>query len=132
MRPLMGSLIGLDVEVNGVPMGAVLDTGSRRMIVSEAGAEVADVRLGNASTDEGRGIGTQRLTSRPARFDLTVGGTQLGELRGEATDLPVFRVLGFDGPVVLLGTPAIRGCLLHISYERDELRFCSTPQRSSP
>lgn len=120
--------ITIPVEVEGVQMPAVFDTGSRRMILSGAGARASDLETRPAAeNDTSGGVGDQTVAMEDADFRVSAGGTDFGLLPGHVADLPVFRALGLTGPVLLMGNPALKGCLMHISYRLNQVRLCTVP-----
>ena len=128
LRAVGGRLITIPVQVNGVETRAVLDTGSRRMILSSAGARAAEVETRPpAENATSQGVGDHSVSMEDADFEVATAGTDFGLLPGHVADLPVFEVLGLSGPVLLMGNPALRNCLLYISYRTNAVRLCAAP-----
>ena len=127
---IAGPILGHDVEINGSVMPAILDTGSRRVVVSPRGARNARVEALPGTAQSGRpGVGSQEVRWEDVDLErVRAGTTDLGAVAAQVGALPIFRSLGFaDRAVVLLGNPALRGCPVLISYRRETIRYCRTP-----
>jgi predicted aspartyl protease len=125
-------LIGLEVGVNGRPVGAILDTGSPVLLLNKLAASRAGAAATSAPVSETvRGVGSAKILT----FGTTIGSIQLGaseltDFVAEIADLPVFGRLGFGNePAMLLGTPVVLACPLLISYRDRTLRFCPTGRK---
>lgn len=127
---IAGPILGHDVEINGSVMPAILDTGSRRVVVSPRAARNARVEALPGTARSGQaGVGTERLRWEDVDLDrVRAGTTELGAVAAQVGALPIFRSLGFgDRAVVLLGSPALQGCPVLISYRRETIRYCRSP-----
>ncbi len=130
---IAGPILGHDVQINGSVMPAILDTGSRRVVVSPRAARNARVQALPGTAQSGQaGVGTREVTWEDVDLErVRAGTTELGSMAAQVGALPIFHSLGFaDRAVVLLGNPALRGCPVLISYERDTVRYCESPQGS--
>jgi predicted aspartyl protease len=127
LRRIAGPILGHDVEINGSVMPAILDTGSRRVVVSPRAARNARVEAIDGSVQVRRaGVGSQEVRVQDVDLGRVVAGqTELGAIAAQVGALPIFAALGFaDRAVVLLGSPALAGCPVLISYSRDTIRYC--------
>ncbi len=106
LRLLHGAIITFNVELNGHTYPAMLDTGTRSVVVNES------VKTEASLDDEG--VAT-----------LKVGNTTLAERRTTVNDLPIFSRFSPNGDgFVLVGAPLALDCVISISYVRQELRTC--------
>ncbi|MDO1558203.1 retroviral-like aspartic protease family protein [Brevundimonas sp. 2R-24] len=125
---LRAGLVAVDVQVNGVPVKAVVDTGARRTIGNPAlmaalGVSADDSRLAPAP-DVG-GATSHRIPSQVMEgATVALGGRDFGDLRLHFSDLPVFRALGAgDQPMLILGTDVwSQLSALAIDYPRNEVQ----------
>ena len=114
----MGTLIYLDVVVNGQPMTAVLDTGSGRSAVNSAAVKALGLEVPRTpETPEDHGT---QLSHAPAIPDVRVElgtATLTSEAPVHIKDLDVFEVVGLsERPAMLLGTNFLRDRRLGIDY----------------
>jgi hypothetical protein len=128
---IAGPILGHDVEINGAVMPAILDTGSRRVVVSPRAARNARATALPGTARSGRaGVGPEELRWEDVDLaQVRAGTTDLGSVAAQVGALPIFRSLGFgDRAVVLFGNPALRGCPVLISYSRETIRYCESPR----
>jgi predicted aspartyl protease len=112
------NLVFVEVRYDGVPITAVLDTGSGRSGINSAAAAALGIALPEGfegTLDHGGGHGT--FAALPS-MELAFGE---GRLRSEdpvaIVDLPVFESLGLDRrPAMLLGTNFLAGRRVGFDY----------------
>ena len=122
-----GPLVRHVVGINGVRITAILDSGSRRLVLNGPAARRAGVDPLPDSEERGSpGVGTQETLQRRATLDrLSIGSVELRDLPVHVADLPVFAAVGLGSvPTVLLGAPALATCPVFISYSSDSIRYC--------
>lgn len=125
-RPL--GLLSIPVEVGGISMPAIVDSGSRRMILSAEGARAAGLESAVASNGgQSLGLGDQRVDLVDADLGVRMGEAAFPPVAGQVGDLPVFGVLGFEGPVLLIGTPLLKRCVTLIRWSDQTVRTCRVP-----
>lgn len=128
---LSGSgLISLDATVNGQVVRGVFDTGARHLMLNWPAAERAGIETSEDPVSERRrGVGNEVVRSHGGRIDqLELGATAWESVDAQVADLPIFRILGLgDLPTMLVGSPAVQGCPVLISYETKTLRLCRRP-----
>jgi len=115
------------VRVNGAPMTAVLDSGSRRIVLNSAAAQLAGVdAIAGSEERNAPGVGAQETTQRVVAIErLQAGGLTLESVDGHLADLPIFAALGLRStPAVLLGAPVLRNCPVFVSYSTGTVRYC--------
>ena len=106
LRVFHGLVLGLDVALEGVTFGAMLDVGTRTLVINQAGATKAKVAAEDAVT-------------------LRVGNTTLSGLPVRVIDLPLFHQADPDGAgFVLVGAPLARDCAISLSWLHQEMRTC--------
>jgi predicted aspartyl protease len=125
---VMGSFIRIDVEVNGLPVRSILDTGARDIVLNRAAANAVSVRrTSEPAPIPHRGIGAEEVIGYNALVKtLTFGQVLRPDVEVTVADLPVFGLFGAE-QVVLLGSPLFRECALAISYRQAEHRTCLRP-----
>jgi len=125
MTRLPGGLLMHDIEVRGVVLPAVLDTGARYVVLSRLAAERAGVEA-SAGTGSRMGVGSETTQVGEGHTDaLRIGKTPMSATSVRIGDLPVFRALGLsDAPAVLLGNPVLRRCPVLLSYRENTVRYC--------
>jgi predicted aspartyl protease len=120
-RDLEEGLIGLDVRLNGSPVGAVLDLGAQATIVNRAAATSAGVRAG-ARQGVAMGVGGAAAPVSSERFSrVEIGGATLTDRALYVGDLPVFEQIGLRGPAMILGLDLLAGGVIDIDYRRRRL-----------
>jgi len=107
LRVYHGIVLGLDVEVNGTEYPAMLDLGTRSLLINERVKEEGGIEGGKARSV---GVGAATFTDVPA----------------ELSDHPVFRRFspGGDG-FVIVGAALAMECALSISWVHREMRTCA-------
>jgi predicted aspartyl protease len=123
-------LLRHQVEINGVRMTAVLDSGSRRVVLNSTAARLAGVEVVTGSGERNApGVGAQETTQHAVTIDrLHAGGLTLQSVDGHMADLPVFAALGLGStPAVLLGAPILSRCAVFVSYSTSTVRYCRRP-----
>ena len=109
---------------------AVLDSGSRRVVLNGTAARLAGVEAVAGSGERSApGVGGQETTQHAVTIDrLQAGGLTLESVDGHRADLPVFSALGLGStPAVLLGAPILSRCAVFVSYRTNTLRYCLRP-----
>ena len=124
-RRIGGDHVLHDVDVNGVTVPAVLDTGSRYLLLNSAAAEAAGVERTSIEVSS-PGVGTDEVEIGKGRLDVfMLASAAARDVPVSIGDLPVFSAVGFAGrPVVLLGNPAVRRCPIFLSYSDNTVRYC--------
>lgn len=112
-----GTIIRFEVTINGQPIAALLDTGSGRSAMNHLAAKAIGVEL-PPKPPGGHGPALQVDA-------VEVGGEVLvRNLIVGVVDLPVFTAVGVaDGPTMLVGTGALVGRRVGISYGTGRLSF---------
>lgn len=125
---MMGSFIRIDVEVNGVLVRSILDTGARDIVLNRSAANAVEVRrTSEPAPIPHRGVGTEEVIGYNALAETIAFGSFLRtDVEITVADLPVFELFGAD-QVVLLGNPFFQDCALAISYRNAEIRTCIRP-----
>ena len=106
LRIYHGTVISLDVELNGKAYGAMLELGTASVVVNDRVRTEASLEENQAGT-------------------FKIGGTTYSDLPVEVEELPVFRRFAPNGDgFVLIGAPIAVDCAISISYVHQELRTC--------
>lgn len=131
VSPASRPLLRHQVHIEGVRMTGVLDSGSRRVVLSSTAARIAGIAPEVGREERSApGVGGQETIQRP----VVVGRVQAGGLLLEAVpahvaDLPAFAALGAASvPIVLLGAPVLAHCPAFISYSAGTVRYCRGPE----
>lgn len=109
MRLMPGiGFVMLEVELDGKPVTAVLDTGARKSFINWRAARqtgIAPGAKGLVRQASAGGATAHRFAFDVARFGLlAVGGTRIAAPSLAIADLPVFAPMGMDGaPAMILG-----------------------------
>jgi len=111
------------VQLNGVKLNAMLDTGAPRSVVTRHGAERAGIRLDAADVHAGRkvgGIGDEHVDSWFATFDsFAIGQESMKKVELQVVDdSSLGRVRGFD---VVLGVDFLRVHRILFAMSQDRL-----------
>jgi predicted aspartyl protease len=123
-------LLRHQVEINGVRVTGVLDSGSRRVVLNSTAARLARIEADAGSGERtAPGVGAQETIQHAVTIDrLRAGGLTLESVDGHMADLPVFAALGIGStPAVLLGAPVLDRCPVFVSYSTNTLRYCRRP-----
>lgn len=106
LRIYHGTVISLDVEVNGMAYPAMMEIGTTSVIVNESVRSETGITGNTASA-------------------FTIGGTTYSDMPVHVEDLPVFlRFQPDGGGFVLVGAPIALDCAISISYVHQEMRTC--------
>jgi predicted aspartyl protease len=120
-RDLEEGLIGLDVRLNGSPVGAVLDLGAEATIVNRQAATRAGVSAG-ARLGVAMGVGGAAAPVSAVRFRrVQIGSATLTDRTLYVGDLPVFEQLGMRGAAMILGLDLLAGGVIDVDYRRRRL-----------
>lgn len=110
-----GGHVEFEVEVNGVPAGAILDTGADTAAVSASLAERAGIDLNQNRRVRIIGVHGQREVPTTGRFTLQFAGQPV-----EVGELPVVPAGGVD---VVIGRSMFEWAVVQIDYPNDRIRF---------
>lgn len=106
LRIYHGVVIGLDVEVGGQPLPAMLDLGTPAVVVNE-------------------GARPQGVIGSDARTTVALGTVTLSDLPLLVRDLPIFERWDPDGRgFALIGAPIAWDCTIALSWAHAEMRTC--------
>lgn len=107
LRVYHGIVLGLDVEVNGTEYPAMLDLGTRSLLINERVKEEGGIEGGRARS-------------------VRVGAATFTDVPAELSDHPVFRRFSPTGDgFVIVGAAITLGCPLSISWVHREMRTCA-------
>ena len=125
IRLVHGGLVYLEVVFDGVPITAVLDTGSGRSGINTAAADALGIKLPPMPASQG-GDDTPTMHRPMAAIPgMTVeldAGTLTTEAHVGIVDIPVFGSLGLsDEPAMILGTNFLADRILALDYENARL-----------
>jgi hypothetical protein len=113
------------MRLNGAEGVAVLDTGNRLTKINSRFAQAAGLRLSSdkfRTTDARYGIGAVRMVSKQGTLgDIQIGETTIPAVHGEVIDLPFFKELYGDEPVMIIGVDLLQR--FRLIYEHDQNRF---------
>jgi hypothetical protein len=106
LRIYHGTILSLDVKLNGEPYPAMLELGTGSLVVNDRVETEASV-VGNTVEH------------------FKIGGTNYSDLSISVENLPLFRrFLPDGGGFVLIGAPVALNCAISISYVHQEMRTC--------
>jgi hypothetical protein len=106
LRIYHGVIIGLDVELDGRPLQAMLDLGTPAVVVNE-------------------GARPKGVTGGEARTEVALGTVTLSDLPLLVRDLPLFERWDPDARgFALIGAPVAWDCAIALSWAHAEMRTC--------
>jgi predicted aspartyl protease len=127
------SWLTFNVEVEGVTVRALLDTGAPRSILNwKAGQSLGLSKESNRVRKRANGTGGLGEAIAETHLidagSVRVGSTSFGPRELRIADLRVFELIGLgNAPSMLFGTDMLLRCAVHISYAAREIRFCAAP-----
>ena len=106
LRIYHGTILSLDVQLNGQPYPAMLELGTRSLIVNDW-------------------VETEASVAGNTVENFKIGGTSYTDLSIRVENLPMFRrFLPDGGGFVLIGAPVALNCAISISFVHQEMRTC--------
>lgn len=102
-RPVAYGSLALEVEIGGITIPLIVDTGASHTVINSAGAE-AIARSGIKEKEASAVIAGVRSSRQMVVPELTLGERRIGETELYVADVPVFRMLGAGSvPAMILG-----------------------------
>lgn len=125
-------LVHFMITIDGVEVGAILDTGAPDLIVNGAAARLLGLMATGPAFDLApRGIGETRIPAVPTRLGtLQAGDARLEGMEALVADLALFEALEIsDRPLVILGAPFLEACPTLVSLADGVVAPCTLPLR---
>ncbi|UTW60161.1 aspartyl protease family protein [Kordiimonas sp. SCSIO 12603] len=102
-RPVAYGSLALEIEIGGVTVPLIVDTGASHTVINTSGAE-AMARSGIEEKETSARIAGTRSTKQMLVPDLVLGDLEIGNAELYVADIPVFVLLGASNvPAMILG-----------------------------